>query len=150
MNMQIAVIGKEECTDEEYGAAETAGYLIAANHAALCCGGRGGVMEAACKGAKENGGTTVGILPDRGKGNPYLDVVIRTGMGYGRNVILVESADAVVAIGGGYGTLSEIAIALKAGKDVFGYCTWEIEGVVKCVTPEEAVLRAVAAARRSC
>ena len=107
-------------------------------------------MEAACKGAKEMGGMTIGILPDRGKGNPYLDVAVRTGMGYARNVILVESADAVVAIGGGYGTLSEIAIALKAGKNVFGFCTWEIEGVVKCITPEEAVLRAVAAARRSC
>ncbi|MDD1662471.1 MAG: TIGR00725 family protein [Methanomicrobiales archaeon] len=148
--MQIAVIGKEECTDEEYEAAETAGSLIAANHAVLCCGGRGGVMEAACKGAKGIGGTTVGILPDRGKGNPYLDVAVRTGMGYGRNVILVESADAVVAIGGGYGTLSEIAIALKAGKKVFGYRTWEIEGVVKCVTPGEAVLLAAAAARQSC
>jgi len=148
--MQIAVIGKEECTDEEYEAAETAGRLIAADHAVLCCGGRGGVMEAACKGAKEKGGTTVGILPDTGKGNPYLDVVVRTGMGYGRNVILVESVDAVVAIGGGYGTLSEIAIALKAGKNVFGYCTWGIEGVMKCGTPEEAVLMAVAAARRSC
>ncbi|MDD1664468.1 MAG: TIGR00725 family protein [Methanomicrobiales archaeon] len=147
--MQIAVIGKEECTDKEYGAALTAGHLIAENHAVLCCGGRGGVMEAACKGAKANGGTTVGILPDRGKGNPYLDVMVRTGMGYGRNVILVESADAVVAIGGGFGTLSEIAIALKSGKNVFGYCTWEIEGVVKCMTPEEAVLMAVAAARRS-
>ena len=148
--MQIAVIGKEECTGEEYEAAEMAGHLIASNHAVLCCGGRGGVMEAACKGAKEKGGTTIGILPDTGKGNPYVEVVIRTGMGYGRNVILVQSADAVVAIGGGYGTLSEIAIALKAGKNVFGYCTWEIEGVTKCITPEEAVLRAVAAARHSC
>jgi uncharacterized protein (TIGR00725 family) len=148
--MQIAVIGKEECTGEEYEAAEMAGHLIAVNHAVLCCGGRGGVMEAACRGAKEEGGITVGILPDRGKGNPYLDVAVRTGMGYGRNIILVESADAVVAIGGGYGTLSEIAIALKAGKNVFGYGTWEIEGVVKCMTPGEAVLRAIDAARRSC
>lgn len=147
--MQIAVIGKEECTDEEYEAAETAGRLIAADHAVLCCGGRGGVMEAACKGAKEMGGMTIGILPDRGKGNPYLDVAVRTGMGYARNVILVESADAVVAIGGDYGTLSEIAIALKAGKEVFGFRSWEIEGVIRCSTPEEAVLRAVAAARRS-
>jgi hypothetical protein len=144
--MQIAVIGKEECTDEEYRAAGAAGSLIAANHAILCCGGRGGVMEAACRGAKESGGTTVGILPDTGGGNPFLDVVIRTGMGYGRNVVLVQSADAVVAIGGGYGTLSEIALALKAGKQVFGYRTWDIRGVVKCGTPEEAVTRAVAAA----
>jgi hypothetical protein len=103
-------------------------------------------MEAACRGAKESGGTTVGILPDTGGGNPFLDVVIRTGMGYGRNVVLVQSADAVVAIGGGYGTLSEIALALKAGKQVFGYRTWDIRGVVKCGTPEEAVTRAVAAA----
>jgi uncharacterized protein (TIGR00725 family) len=147
--MQIAVIGMEKCTDEEYGAAETAGHLIAANHAVLCCGGKGGVMEAACKGAKETGGTTVGILPDTGRGNPYLDIVIRTDMGYGRNVILVHSGDAVVAIGGGYGTLSEIAIALKTGKKVFGYRTWEIEGVARCGTPEEAVTRAVAAAGRS-
>jgi uncharacterized protein (TIGR00725 family) len=149
MGMQIAVIGREECTDEEYRAAGMAGALIAANHAILCCGGRGGVMEAASRGAKEAGGTTVGILPDTGKGNPYLDIAIRTGMGYGRNVILVHSADAVVAIGGGYGTLSEMAIALKEGKQVFGYRTWDIDGVVRCRTPEEAVSLAVAAAGRS-
>jgi uncharacterized protein (TIGR00725 family) len=146
--MQIAVIGKEECTEEEYGAARTAGSLIAAGHAVLCCGGRGGVMEAACRGAKDKGGTTVGILPDTGQGNPFLDIVIRTGMGHARNVILVQSADAVVAIGGGYGTLSEIAIALKAGKEVFGYRTWEIGGVTACSTPGEAVSRAIAAAGR--
>ena len=92
---------------------------------------------------------TVGILPDTGKGNLFLDVVIRTGMGFGRNVILVLSADAVVAVGGGYGTLSEIGIALKAGRPVFGYRTWEIDGVVACGTPEEAISRAVAAAGRS-
>jgi uncharacterized protein (TIGR00725 family) len=149
MGTQIAVIGKEECTEEEYEAAGKAGSLIAGKGAVLCCGGRGGVMESACRGAREAGGTTVGILPDTGSGNPYLDVTIRTGMGYGRNVILVQSGDAVVAIGGGYGTLSEIAIALKSGKKVFGYRTWEIDGVVPCSTPEEAVNRAVAAAGRS-
>lgn len=106
-------------------------------------------MEAASRGAKEAGGTTVGILPDTGKGNRYLDVVIRTGMGFGRNVILVHTADALVAIGGGYGTLSEMAIALKAGKRVFGYCTWKIDGVTHCGTPGEAVTRAVDAAGRS-
>jgi uncharacterized protein (TIGR00725 family) len=147
--MQIAVIGKEECTEDEYRAAMAAGSLIAEGHAVLCCGGRGGVMEAACRGARAAGGTTVGILPDTGKGNPYLDVVIRTGMGYGRNAIIVQSGDAVVAIGGGYGTLSEIAIALRAGREVFGYRTWEIDGVIRCGTPEEAVTRAVAAAARS-
>jgi len=89
--MQMAVIGKEECTDEEYEAARTAGSLIAPDHAVLCCGGRGGVMEAASRGARVAGGTTVGILPDTGKGNHFLDVVIRTGMGFGRNVILIQS-----------------------------------------------------------
>ncbi|MDD1667789.1 MAG: TIGR00725 family protein [Methanomicrobiales archaeon] len=146
--MQIAVIGKGECTVEESEAARRAGALIAGTKAVLCCGGRGGVMEAACRGAREAGGTTVGILPDTGRGNPYLDVVVRTGMGYGRNAIVVQSGDAVVAIGGGYGTLSEIALALKAGRKVFGYRTWEIEGVVPCSSPEEAVSRAAAAAAR--
>lgn len=146
--MQIAVIGKGECTGEEYEAARRAGALIAGAKAVLCCGGRGGVMEAACRGAREAGGTTVGILPDTGRGNPYLDIVVRTGMGYGRNAIVVQSGDAVVAIGGGYGTLSEIALALKTGRKVFGYRTWEIEGVVPCSTPEEAVSRAAAAAAR--
>ncbi len=147
--MQIAVIGKEECSAEEYEAAREAGAVLAGHRAILCCGGRGGVMEAAARGAREKGGITVGILPDTGKGNPYLDVVIRTGMGYGRNVILVQTADAVVAIGGGYGTLSEIAIALKAGKRIFGYRTWEIDGVVVCGTPSEAAIRAVSEASRS-
>jgi uncharacterized protein (TIGR00725 family) len=107
------------------------------------------VMEAACKGAHEQGGRTVGILPDMGDGNPYLDIRVRSGMGYSRNVVLVQSADAVVAVGGMYGTLSEIAIALKLKKPVFGYRTWDIDGVVRCATPEEAVLMAVRAAHRS-
>ncbi len=147
--MQIAVIGREECSDEEYEAAETVGYLIASNRETLCCGGLGGVMEAACKGAKEGGGLTVGILPGTGGGNPYLDVVIRTNLGHARNVVLVQSADAVIAIGGGYGTLSEIAVALKTNTPVFGYRTWSIEGVVACSTPEEAVILAVRAGRLS-
>jgi uncharacterized protein (TIGR00725 family) len=145
--MQIAVIGAAECTGEEAEAAETVGYLIASNHEVLCCGGRSGVMEAACRGAREAGGITVGILPDAGVGNPYLDIVVRTGMGAARNAIIAASADAVIAIGGGYGTLSEIALALKMGKVVFGYRTWEIDGVFACATPEEAVIMAVRAAR---
>ncbi len=139
--MQIAVIGRGDCSAEEYEAAETIGCLIAGNRETVCCGGLGGVMEAACRGAKEAGGTTVGILPD--------DLVIRTGMGQARNVILVNSADAVIAVGGGYGTLSEIAIALKTGKPVFGLSTWDIDGVFACTTPEEAVNLAVRAARLS-
>jgi hypothetical protein len=147
MSVQIAVVGTEECTREEAEAAETIGYLIAASHEILLCGGGGGVMEAACRGAREQGGTTVGILPGRGKGNPHLAVAIRTNLGHARNVVLVESADAVIAVGGGYGTLSEIAVALKLEKPVFGYRTWEIDGVFRCATPEETVLMAVRAAR---
>ncbi|WOX55004.1 MULTISPECIES: TIGR00725 family protein [unclassified Methanoculleus] len=147
--MQIAVIGRGDCSGEDYGLAEAVGRLIAGNHGTVCCGGLGGVMEAACRGAKEGGGATVGILPDVGDGNPYLDVVVRTGMGHARNVVLVNSADAVIAVGGGYGTLSEIAIALKTGKPVYGLLTWKIEGVRECATPGEAVSLAVRAGRRS-
>jgi uncharacterized protein (TIGR00725 family) len=148
-DMQIAVIGAADATPEEYATAQALGRLIAENKETLICGGMGGVMEAACRGAQEKGGRTVGIIPDMGGGNPYLDVQVRSGMGYSRNIVLVQSADAVIAVGGKYGTLSEIAIALKLKKPVFGLKTWDIEGVVKCATPEEAVLTAVRAARRS-
>ena len=97
--MQIAVIGRGDCSGEEYGTAEAVGRLIAESNATVCCGGLGGVMEAACRGAQEAGGTTVGILPDTGDGNAYLDVIVRTGMGHARNVILINSADAVIAVG---------------------------------------------------
>lgn len=147
--MQIAVIGRGDCSPEEYEAAETVGHLIAGNHETVLSGGLSGVMEAACKGAREAGGRTVGILPGTGGGNPYLDVIIRTDMGHARNVVLVQSADAVIAVGGGYGTLSEIALALKTEKPVFGYLTWKIEGVLACISPEEAVLLAVRASRLS-
>ncbi|NLA31504.1 MAG: TIGR00725 family protein [Methanomicrobiales archaeon] len=147
--MQIAVIGRGDCSEDEGRMAGAVGRLIAGKGGIVCCGGRGGVMEAVCRGAKEAGGRTVGILPDTGDGNAYIDVVIRTGMGHARNVILILSADAVIAVGGGYGTLSEIAVALKTGKPVFGLSTWNIEGVADCATPEEAVSRAVRAGRRS-
>jgi uncharacterized protein (TIGR00725 family) len=140
--MQIAVIGAAEADAEEYALAFEAGRLVA-GHATLICGGMGGVMEAACKGAREQGGRTVGILPDAGNGNPYLDVVIRTGLGHARNVLVVQSADAVIAVGGSYGTLSEIAIALKLQRPVFGLNTWDINGVVRCSHPEDAVNRAL-------
>jgi hypothetical protein len=104
-------------------------------------------MEAACRGAKEAGGTTVGILPGTEGGNPHLDITIRTGLGLARNILVVLSADAVIAIGGSYGTLSEIAIALKAGRQVYGINTWDIEGVHTCSSTEDAVTRAVECAR---
>ena len=144
--MQIAVIGAGACSEEEREAAYTVGKILAENEAVLVCGGLGGVMEAACHGARESGGTTVGILPDTGNGNAFLDLVIRTGMGHARNVIVVQSADAVIAIGGKEGTLSEIAHALKTGRPVFTFRSWDIEGVVSCPTAEAAAIRALAAA----
>ena len=146
---QIGVIGASDASPEEYDAARTVGNLIAENHEILVCGGLFGVMEAACMGAKEREGLTVGIVPDTGNGNQYLDLVIRTGQGHARNVVVVQSADALIAIGGGLGTLSEIAIALRIKRRVFGLHTWDIPGVKQCETPEEAVLMAVHAARRS-
>lgn len=98
-------------------------------------------MEAACQGAKEGGGVTVGILAgvDRSDANPYVDYAIATGLGQARNAIVVRAADAIVAIGGGYGTLSEIALALRREKRVVGLDTWEIDGVEFVDTPEAAV-----------
>ena len=147
--MQIAVIGTGTPSPAESAAAETVGALLADGGAVLLCGGLGGVMEAVCRGAKAHGGTTVGIIPGTEGENPYVGVVVRSNMGEVRNALIVASADAVVAVGGGYGTLSEIALALKMKKEVFGVGTWTIEGVVPCAAPEDAVLRAVSAARRS-
>lgn len=141
--MQIAVIGPAQATPAEQEAAYAAGRTIAGSRAVLVCGGLGGVMEAACRGAQEAGGTTVGILPGSEGGNPYLDITIRTGLGHARNVLVVQSADAVIAIGGSHGALSEIAIALRTGRPVYGIHTWDIEGVIPCSLPEDAVMRAV-------
>jgi uncharacterized protein (TIGR00725 family) len=98
-------------------------------------------MEAACRGAKESGGTTLGILPgtDRSEANAYVDIAVPTGFSEGRNALVVRAADAVIAIGGGYGTLSEIALALKAGKRVVGLGTWDIDGVISVPDPDAAV-----------
>lgn len=121
----------------------------------MVCGGRGGVMEAACRGAKAEGGTTVGILPgmDRQEANAYVDIPIVTGLGEARNAIVVRTADAVVAVSGGYGTLSEIGLALKMGRPVVGLGTWElrregkaVDGVDQAGTPEQAVDLALARA----
>jgi uncharacterized protein (TIGR00725 family) len=103
-------------------------------------------MEAACRGAREAGGTTIGILPgaERAAANRFVDVAIATGLGEARNALVVRSADALVAVGRGYGTLSEIALALKAGKRVVGIGSWDIEGVESAATPEQAVAAALA------
>lgn len=124
--------------------AEDIGRLIARRNAILVCGGLGGVMEAATKGAKDEGGITVGILPQEHKkgANPYIDIPVATGFGEGRNVIIIRTADALIAVGGEYGTLSEIAFALKMGKPVVGINTWDIKGIIKAINPEDAVKKA--------
>ena len=128
-------MGPGEASDEQAAAAEQVGRLIAEAGALLVCGGLGGVMEAACRGASEAGGRTVGILPgvDRAAANPFVEVAIATGLGEARNALVVRSADVLIAIGGAYGTLSEIALALKAGKRVIGIATWAIDGIEAAV-----------------
>jgi len=151
------VIGPGEAAADELETAEELGRLIAEAGAALVCGGRGGVMEAACRGARTAGGLTVGILPgrDRREANPYVEVAIPTGLGEARNALVVRSADAVVAVGGAYGTLSEIAFALRAGTPVVGIRTWELSrggqpdsGVVRADSAAEAARAALDLARK--
>lgn len=143
--MIVSVIGAGDCTPEIFKTAEKVGSLIARRGAVLVTGGLYGVMEAASKGARDAGGITVGILPGfmKGDANKYVMIPITTGLSHARNVIIVRSSDAVIAVSGEYGTLSEIAIALKLGKPVVGIQTWEnIEGVISVATPEEAVNKA--------
>jgi len=124
----IAVIGGSDVSSEIAGLAEEVGREIARRGAALVCGGMGGVMEAACKGASEAGGLTISILPgdSRRDANPYVQIPIVTGIGYARNVAVVKSAQAVIAIDGSYGTLTEIGYALQAGIPVIGLGTWSM------------------------
>ena len=126
----MAVVGPGEASAEELATAEEVGRLLGERGAVVVCGGLGGVMEAACRGAKDAGGTTVGILPgyDRGAANRYVDVAIATGLGEARNALVVRAADVLIAVGGAYGTLSEIALALKTGKPVVGIRSWELAG----------------------
>jgi uncharacterized protein (TIGR00725 family) len=142
----VAVIGPGEASPDELATAEAVGRLLGRRGAVLVCGGLGGVMEAACRGAREEGGTTVGILPglDRSAANPYVSVAIATGLGEARNALVARAADCLIAVGGAYGTLSEIALALKAGKRVVGLKTWEIQGVAPAESAEAAVRAAVA------
>ena len=138
--MQIAVVGGGECCPEVYEMAHKLGRLLAKQGHILICGGLGGVMEAASSGAKVAGGLTVGILPEeKMDDNPGVSITIATGMGHARNVIIVKSADVVIALPGGHGTLSEIALALKMKKTVISLQSWEIPGTIKAETPEEAL-----------
>lgn len=153
--MIIAVIGAGECTPEVARLAEEVGRRLAEKGAILICGGLGGVMEAACRGANSAGGTTVGVLSgtNPGDANPYVDIPIVTGMGQARNVIVVASAEAAIAVGGGYGTLSEIGHARKLDIPVVGLETWSLKkegytGIVEAKSPAEAVGKAVAWAKK--
>ena len=138
----IGVIGAAEANAQESEIAEVVGKEIAKRNVALVCGGLGGVMEAACRGAKSEGGLTIGIIPgfSASDANPNVDIPIVTGMSHARNVIVVRSSCAVIAIGGSYGTLIEIALALKLETPVIGINTWEVSSNIKKVTdPKEAV-----------
>jgi len=140
----IGVLGGRDVGNDIWQIAERVGSGIAKLGGILVCGGMGGVMEAACIGAKSKDGFTVGILPTSSKeeGNSYLDIAIATGMGSARNSIIVRSIDAAIAIDGQYGTLSEIAYCLELGVSVIGLRTWNIEGVIKAETPDDAVAKA--------
>jgi uncharacterized protein (TIGR00725 family) len=139
------VVGAGRASDDEARAAEAVGRGLAEAGAVVVCGGLGGVMDAVCRGAKAAGGTTVGILPgtDRSDANEHVDVAIATGLGEARNALIASAVDALVAVGGEYGTLSEIALALKVGTPVVGLGSWEIDGVESVATPDEAVSRAL-------
>jgi uncharacterized protein (TIGR00725 family) len=150
----VAVVGGGVCSPEEAALAEAVGRHLAGAGATLICGGMGGVMAAACRGARSAGGLTIGVLPGYSAtdANPHVDVSIVTGMGEARNIIIVRTASAVIAVGGEFGTLSEIAFALKLGRPVIGLGTWELgkegqpaQAVVKAQTAEEAVRLALSA-----
>ena len=138
---KVAVIGGNRVGKPLLKEAEEVGRLLARRNAILVCGGLGGAMEAASRGMKSGGGVTVGILPQdhTGDANAYIDIPIATGLGMGRNVIIARTADAVIAVGGEYGTLSEIAFALQMGKPVAGIKTWDIMGVIPAADAAEAV-----------
>src|SRR5262249_54792782 len=153
--IRIGVMGAGECSPEVFCQAEQVGKLIAQQGAVLICGGRGGGVEAAAKGAKAANGVTVGILPesDESGANPHIDIPIITGMGNGRNVINILSSHVVIAVSGGYGTLSEIALALKTRKPVIALQSWDLSALSEELnadplfftvsTPEEAVSKAM-------
>ena len=152
----IAVIGGNQASKEEARLAEAVGRELAKKGATLVCGGLGGVMEAACRGASAEGGVTVGILPgeNRQAANPYVQIPIVTGIGYARNVAVVKSAQAVIVIGGIYGTLSEIGHALQSGIPVIGLNTWTLsrngqidDSIIVAQRPAEAVDKALKLAR---
>jgi hypothetical protein len=139
--IRIAVIGGSRPGRQALDMALEVGRLIVRSGAVVVCGGLGGVMEAASRGAREEGGLVVGILPGNSPAdaNPWVDIPIATGLGYTRNSLVVMNADAIIAVDGEYGTLSEIAYGLIQGKKVVGLRTWDVRGVTVAETAEEAV-----------
>jgi uncharacterized protein (TIGR00725 family) len=150
------VVGGAEAPEAELRLAEEVGRALARRGAVVVCGGMGGAMEAVCRGARDEGGLTIGILggTDRRAANDCVDVPVATGIGEARNTVVVSAADVVLAVSGEFGTLSEIAFALKAGKPVVGLDTWElakageaVDAIHVCSSPAEAVDKALALAR---
>ncbi|EQB63595.1 MAG: hypothetical protein RBG1_1C00001G1174 [candidate division Zixibacteria bacterium RBG-1] len=137
----IGVIGANHCSKQVAKLAYEVGQEIAKTGAILVCGGLGGVMEAACQGAKEQGGTTIGIIPGvkKEEANPYVDFPIVTGLGYARNILVVKNSQAVIALPGKYGTLSEIAFCLNFKIPLISLSNWKIKGMLKAKTPVAAV-----------
>jgi len=142
----VAVCGASEATPSQLEAAREVGKLLARSGAVVINGGFGGVMGAASEGAASEGGTVLGILPDtdRGGANPHLTIAIATGLGQARNTVIVTAADCVIAIGSGWGTLSEIALARRLDRPVFALDTWKVRGLEVVDSPAEAVKRALA------
>jgi uncharacterized protein (TIGR00725 family) len=138
---RIGIIGGAKPDEKSRELARKVGRLIAESGGVLVCGGLSGVMEAASRGAKQAGGVTIGILPGNAiqDANPYIDIPIATGLGYTRNSLVAMNADALIAIDGQYGTLTEIAYGFIYGKKVIGLDTWDIDGVVSAQSPEQAV-----------
>jgi uncharacterized protein (TIGR00725 family) len=156
MRLYVGVAGASRPEPPLLDQAEVLGRRLGEAGVVMVCGGGPGVMEAVCRGAQSAGGTTIGLLPglDRAEGNLYLTVSIPTGLGQGRNLLLVRSSDAVIAVGGGFGTLSEIAIALRTGTPVIGLATWslqldsrQVDAFPVADTPDAAVRLALEAAR---
>lgn len=141
MQKIIGVIGGSFVEQKYLDLAFEVGRLLSQKDIIIVCGGLGGVMEAVCRGASENDGLTVGLLPasDIKMANPYVKIPLATGIGSARNKVVVESSQALIAIAGAYGTLSEIALALDSDKKVIGLGTWDIPGVIQANSAEEAV-----------
>jgi len=140
--VHIGVIGAGDCPQELYALARELGQHIGRKKWVLFCGGLGGVMQAAAEGCSREGGMTVGLLPgnEKDSANPYIKLPIPTGIGEGRNLLVVRASDVVVALSGGYGTLSEIGLALRIGKPVVGLKTWPgIDGIEYVETAEQAI-----------